>query len=103
MSTRSPYPDVEVPQISLPRIVLHRADERGAAVFTLMFSKHVQMNVADKALLYTEARRILVDGGRLAVWGIAVGDGREPDFPLPAPALLNSVAAGHGLHLYIPN
>jgi len=32
MSTRSPYPDVEVPEISLPRFVLDRSDERGAAV-----------------------------------------------------------------------
>ena len=38
------------------------------ATFTLMFSQHVQMNVADKALLYGEARRVLADGGRLAVW-----------------------------------
>jgi hypothetical protein len=32
MNTRSPYPDVEVPEISLPSFVLDRADERGAAV-----------------------------------------------------------------------
>ena len=32
MNTRSPYPDVEVPEISLPRSVLDRAGERGAAV-----------------------------------------------------------------------
>jgi hypothetical protein len=32
MNTRSPYPDVEIPDISLPGLVLHRADERGAAV-----------------------------------------------------------------------
>jgi hypothetical protein len=32
MNTRSPYPDAEVPEISLPRFVLDRADERGAAV-----------------------------------------------------------------------
>ena len=30
MNTRSPYPDVEVPEISLPRFILDRADERGA-------------------------------------------------------------------------
>jgi sarcosine/dimethylglycine N-methyltransferase len=53
------------------------------AAFTLMFSQHVQMNVADKALLYQEARRVLADGGRLAVWDIAAGQDREPDFPLP--------------------
>ena len=32
MNTRSPYPDVEVPQISQPRFVPDRADERGTAV-----------------------------------------------------------------------
>ena len=32
MNTQSPYPDVEVAEISLPRFVLDRADERGAAV-----------------------------------------------------------------------
>src|SRR5262249_23927159 len=53
------------------------------ATFTLMFSQHVQMNVADKALLYTEARRVLAGGGRLAVWDIVAGEGGEPDFPVP--------------------
>jgi sarcosine/dimethylglycine N-methyltransferase len=53
------------------------------AAFTVMFSQHVQMNVADKTLLYQEARRVLAGGGRLAVWDIAAGEGREPDFPLP--------------------
>ena len=32
MNTRSPYTDAEVPEISPPRFVLDRADERGAAV-----------------------------------------------------------------------
>src|SRR5580700_10540641 len=42
------------------------------ATFTLMFSQHVQMNVADKALLYGEARRVLAAGGA-----------GEPDFRVP--------------------
>jgi sarcosine/dimethylglycine N-methyltransferase len=53
------------------------------ATFTLMFSQHVQMNVADKALLYQEARRVLAGGGRLAVWDIVAGEDCEPDFPMP--------------------
>jgi hypothetical protein len=32
MNTRSPYPDVEVPEISLPRFILDRAADRGTMV-----------------------------------------------------------------------
>ena len=32
MNTRSPYSDVEIPDIPLPGFVLDRADDRGAAV-----------------------------------------------------------------------
>jgi sarcosine/dimethylglycine N-methyltransferase len=53
------------------------------ATFTLMFSQHVQMNVANKALLYEQARRVLADGGRLALWDIVADGDREPDFPVP--------------------
>ena len=53
------------------------------AIFTLMFSQHVQMNVADKALLYVEAHRVLADGGHLAPWDIVAGEDGEPGFPMP--------------------
>jgi len=53
------------------------------AIFTLMFSQHVQMNVADKALLYVEAHRVLADGGHLALWDIVAGEDGEPGFPMP--------------------
>ena len=53
------------------------------ATFTVVFSQHVQMNVADKARLYEEARRVLAGGGRLALWDIVAGEGGEPGFPLP--------------------
>jgi sarcosine/dimethylglycine N-methyltransferase len=53
------------------------------ATFTLVFSQHVQMNVADKALLYVEAHRVLADGGQLALWDIVAGQDGEPDFPVP--------------------
>jgi ubiquinone/menaquinone biosynthesis C-methylase UbiE len=53
------------------------------ATFDIVFSQHVQMNVADKPRLYAEARRVLVDGGRLALWDIASSDDGELDFPLP--------------------
>lgn len=51
--------------------------------FDVAISQHVQMNVADKARLYSEARRVLVDRGRLALWDITIGDRGALDYPLP--------------------
>ncbi len=51
--------------------------------FDVAISQHVQMNVADKARLYSEAHRVLTDGGRLALWDITIGDGGELAYPLP--------------------
>jgi cyclopropane fatty-acyl-phospholipid synthase-like methyltransferase len=51
--------------------------------FDVAISQHVQMNVADKARLYSEARRVLKKGGRLAVWDIMIGDVGELRYPLP--------------------
>jgi sarcosine/dimethylglycine N-methyltransferase len=51
--------------------------------FQVVFSQHVQMNVADKPRLYQEARRVLVNGGRLAIWDITSGGLDDPDYPLP--------------------
>jgi ubiquinone/menaquinone biosynthesis C-methylase UbiE len=51
--------------------------------FDVAISQHVQMNVADKARLYSEARRVLKKGGRLAVWDIMIGGGGELRYPLP--------------------
>ncbi|OMC54284.1 SAM-dependent methyltransferase [Mycobacterium sp. IS-836] len=51
--------------------------------FDVAISQHVQMNVADKARLYSEARRVLTDGGRLAMWDITIGDHGDLDYPLP--------------------
>ncbi|UXA08100.1 class I SAM-dependent methyltransferase [Mycobacterium sp. SMC-2] len=51
--------------------------------FDVAISQHVQMNVADKARLYTEARRVLKVGGRLALWDITTGKHGRLDYPLP--------------------
>jgi SAM-dependent methyltransferase len=51
--------------------------------FDVAISQHVQMNVADKARLYAEARRVLQAGGRLALWDITIGARGELDYPLP--------------------
>ncbi|RZT16852.1 ubiquinone/menaquinone biosynthesis C-methylase UbiE [Kribbella sp. VKM Ac-2569] len=53
------------------------------ASFDVVFSQHVQMNVAGKDELYQEARRVLKIDGRLALWDITAGNGRELDYPLP--------------------
>jgi sarcosine/dimethylglycine N-methyltransferase len=53
------------------------------ATFDVVFSQHVQMNVADKSSLYREARRVLATGGRLAFWDITIGNGGDLDYPLP--------------------
>ncbi|OBI15694.1 SAM-dependent methyltransferase [Mycobacterium sp. E2327] len=51
--------------------------------FDVAISQHVQMNVADKARVYSEAHRVLKDGGRLALWDITIGGGGELTYPLP--------------------
>jgi SAM-dependent methyltransferase len=68
-------------------ISVRQADVTGLpfadGTFDVAISQHVQMNVADKARLYSEARRVLADGGRLALWDITIGDHGELDYPLP--------------------
>jgi SAM-dependent methyltransferase len=53
------------------------------AAFDVVTSQHVQMNVADKARLYAEARRALVTGGRLAIWDVTAGAPGDIRYPLP--------------------
>jgi SAM-dependent methyltransferase len=69
------------------RITVRQADVTDlpftGATFDVVFSQHVQMNVADKGSLYREARRILVEGGRLAMWDITSGERGELGYPLP--------------------
>jgi sarcosine/dimethylglycine N-methyltransferase len=69
------------------RISVRRADVTelpfADATFRVVFSQHVQMNVAAKSRLYQEARRVLADGGRLAMWDITSGGLADPDYPLP--------------------
>ena len=69
------------------QISVHQADVTALpfadAGFDVVLSQHVQMNVADKARLYSEARRVLDSGGRLALWDITIGGHGELDYPLP--------------------
>ena len=55
----------------------------GDASFDVLFSQHVQMNIAEKARLYGEARRVLATGGRLALWDVLAGGEQPIHFPVP--------------------
>ncbi len=54
------------------------------ARFDLVWTQHVAMNIADRAGLYRELRRVLNPGGRLAFYDPLAADGR-PDLIYPVP------------------
>jgi SAM-dependent methyltransferase len=68
------------------------------ASLQVVISQHVQMNVADKTRLYQQARRVLVAGGRLAIWDVTAGTAGDLDYPLPwadRPELSYLASADH--------
>lgn len=50
--------------------------------FDVVWSQHAQMNIADKAAWYAEARRVLRPGGRLALWEVTAGPSQPIHFPV---------------------
>ncbi|MHB8510388.1 MAG: class I SAM-dependent methyltransferase, partial [Candidatus Dormibacteria bacterium] len=51
--------------------------------FDVVVSQHVQMNIHAKDRLYSEARRVLRPGGRLALWDATDGPNQPLLFPVP--------------------
>jgi sarcosine/dimethylglycine N-methyltransferase len=52
------------------------------AGFDAVWSQNVAMNIADRARLYREMRRVLRPGGRLALQEVAQGPGGPPHYPV---------------------
>jgi len=52
------------------------------AAFDTVFLQHVAMNIEDRSALYTEVRRVLTPGGRLATYDLVLRGG---DVVYPAP------------------
>lgn len=53
-----------------------------AASYTVVLLQHVAMNIADRAGLYREIRRVLAPGGRFATYDVVLAEG-APQYPLP--------------------
>ncbi len=51
--------------------------------FDVVWTEHVQMNIADKRAFYTEIARVLAPGGRLLFHDIFQGAGGPPHYPVP--------------------
>ena len=51
--------------------------------FDLVWTQHASMNIADKERLYSEVWRVLVPGGRFAMFDILAGDVSPIHFPVP--------------------
>lgn len=51
--------------------------------FDVVWTQHISMNIADKGMLYSEIRRVLRPGGRLALHEIMAGPNSPIHYPVP--------------------
>ncbi|MBI3104443.1 MAG: methyltransferase domain-containing protein [Candidatus Rokubacteria bacterium] len=75
-------------RIRLSRLVSYRQGDAlnlpfPDAVFDVVWSQHVAMNIPDKARLYGEMYRVLKPGGALAIYDILAGPAGPALFPVP--------------------
>ena len=63
------------------------------AEFTVAWTQHASMNIARKAQMYAEMRRVLVTGGRLAFFDVLAGGSSPPLSPCRGPTATLSVLA----------
>jgi len=54
-----------------------------AETFDVVWTQHAAMNIADKARLYAEMRRVLKPGGRLGLYDVLQGEGGAMRYPVP--------------------
>jgi SAM-dependent methyltransferase len=70
-----------------PRVTFHAGNALSApfatATFDRVWLQHVLMNVADKARLFAELRRLLKPGGRLVMHEVVASDANHLTYPLP--------------------
>lgn len=68
--------------------------------FDIVWTQHVQMNIADKKTLYTEIERVLTSGGRFIYYDILSHDHLPVHFPVPwaADASMSSLITSQQLH-----
>lgn len=68
--------------------------------FDLVWTQHVQMNIADKETLYSEIHRVLTSGGRFIYYDILSHDHLPVQFPVPwaADAALSFLITSQQLH-----
>ncbi len=76
------------PSRYLDRLVDYRHGDATAMPFAdgefdLVWSQNAAMNIADRALLYREIRRVLKPAGRFALQDVTAGPGGEPHYPVP--------------------
>lgn len=82
----------------------------GDAAFDHAWTQHVAMNIADKAALYAEVRRVIKPGGRFALYDVLQGPGGPLRLPVPwasspgeshlvAPEELRALLVGAGFEI----